>query len=128
MNLLKKNNKDKILKKMANKVASKVLVCLGYFFGPLFPTIGMFIHEGVKSWLGWTFLVICILAIGSLSSVTTSSIEYKNSKINNNGIIIEERKTSPGAILSILLTIIYLGFLIYATIVVFHKTDIFKST
>lgn len=87
--------------------AGRVLTFLGIFLGPLFPIIGLFMIEGVRS-LAWAFIVIIILWLA-----LPLGIGAKELREGQEGGDVQ-RNISGSMIAFIVLFLIYLGLLIYA--------------
>jgi hypothetical protein len=92
--------------KMGNKLASaRALTILGYFFGPIFPMIGCFLPSP-PHWLAYVFLAL-VVWFGIMIFVQAGETSRTENKAGTSG------SWSVWAL-------IYLAFLIYATVVVFR--------
>jgi hypothetical protein len=88
-------------------VSAQVLTVLGYFLGPLFPTIGYFLLPKGEC-LKWIFLILLIWLV-LMAIIPAMTIREEPPKT----------ATAVSASWSIW-ALVYLGFLIYATVRVFR--------
>jgi hypothetical protein len=81
-------------------VAAQVVTWLGLILGPLFPIIGQFMVDGVKSWVAWVFIVLLLLFV--IVPPSLMAAEDKETAAKNTATLV------------IVCALIYFGLLIYA--------------